>query len=280
MSAGRPRKVDPGTLYTFAHLFYWDFRRLSEGTSRYRLDQKEYNRLIGDSSLEAEYVQISEDDRANHERYVAEEIRNGRFIEWIRSQRPDFVGRELEVQKRERLRDIEDGLLLAKQASFRNWAAEQATKSLKIPGEEDAIKVLLNPHSTAEQIREVCKDAFMIRTIEVEPGVSKDVEGFPAWPIHAGSSFPGYLSQYAEQYVAALRDRRFPRCDVSARPSTRLKQFWFLSRALAGALFGVTTRTAINLVGSLRPEETLELSRYAKPKRKRTRRKYKLRHAS
>src|SRR5205823_14793652 len=90
-----------------------------------------------------------------------------------------------------------------------------------------------------------------------------------AWPIAVGSTFPGYLSQHAEQYVAALRDARFPRCDVSSRPSTRLKQFWFLSRALAGALFEVRTRTAINLVGSLRPEQIFRQSREAKPSRKR-----------
>jgi hypothetical protein len=46
---------------------------------------------------------------------------------------------------------------------------------------------------------------------------------------------------------------------------------------LAGALYGVSTRTAINLVGSLRPEETAERSRFGKPERKRMRRKYKAR---
>jgi len=99
----------------------------------------------------------------------------------------------------------------------------------------------------------------------------------PAWPIAVGSSLPTYMAQYAEQYVAALSDPRFPRASTFQRPSTRLKQFWFLSRALAGALYGVSTRTAINLVGSLRPEETAERSRFGKPERKRMRRKYKAR---
>ena len=115
----------------------------------------------------------------------------------------------------------------------------------------------------------------MVRNFEIEPGVIKRVE-VPAWPIPPGSPFPGYLSQYAEQYAQALRDPRFPRCDVSTRPSSQLKQFWFLSRALAGALFGVSTRTAINLVGSLRPEQAFEESRGAKAARRQRRLRAKL----
>ncbi len=132
--------------------------------------------------------------------------------------------------------------------------------------------MLLDPSTTPEQVRQLCKDAFMTRMLEVQPGVSKEVE-VSAWPISAGSVLPTYLSQYAEQFVAALRDPRFPHCDVSTRPSTRLKQFWFLSRALAGALFGVTTRTAINLVGSMRPEEMFHESRDGKPARRRMRKR-------
>jgi len=128
--------------------------------------------------------------------------------------------------------------------------------------------VLLDPNTTPEQLRELCKAALMTRLVEVEPGIVKEVE-VPAWPIPAGSQLPTYLSQHAEQYVAALHDPRFPHCDVSRRPSNRLKQFWFLSRALAGALFGVTTRTAINLVGSMRPEQVFHKSRAGKPVRKR-----------
>jgi hypothetical protein len=109
----------------------------------------------------------------------------------------------------------------------------------------------------------------MIRTLKLG-SETRDVE-IPAWPIPVGSTFPGYLAQYAEQYVAALHDPRFPQCNVASRPSTKLKQFWFLSRALAGALFGITTRTAINLVGSLRPEQLFEESRDAKLRRKQRR---------
>src|SRR5579863_1355082 len=259
MGAGRPRKADPGSLYTFAHLFYWDLRRIAEGTSRWRFNEKKYHELTaGVDNMSV----IDDDDRVRHQQIVTDEIQAGRLEP---------------TRREERLREIEEGEILARRESYRREATEDSRIYIKVPGEMDVIASLLDPNTSPEQIREVCKDAFMTRTIEVRPGVFEEIGGFPAWPIPPGSTFPSYLSQYAEQWVAALRDRRFPKCDTAARPSTSLKQFWFLSRALAGALFGITTRTAVNLIGSLRPEDTLEASRYAKPERKRKRRKHQLR---
>lgn len=80
------------------------------------------------------------------------------------------------------------------------------------------------------------------------------------------------MSQFAEEFVEAKRDPRYPR---SNRPSNQLKQLWFLSRALAGAVYGVKTRTAINLVGSMRPERVFHESRDGKPARKRGRQRLK-----
>jgi hypothetical protein len=253
MTAGRPQKADRGNLYFFAHVFYWDFRRLAEGSARWRYDARKYQELT-------KYVEnmqfIEDEDRLRHATIVDEEIRRGM----------------LEPPQRDaRIRDILEGENLIRREFFRQDATEQARYEIRIPGEKDVIQVLLDPHTTPDQLRELCKDAtmkvhYMGREIEVS-----------AWPIPQGSMLPTYLAQYAEQYVAALSDPRFPRADIFERPSTRLKQFWFLSRALAGALHGVATRTAINLVGSLRPEETAERSRFGKPERKRVRRKYKTR---
>jgi len=253
MGAGRPQKADPGSVYAFAHQFYWDFRRLAEGTRRWRFDGKKFEQLMED----LDGVQLIDDaDRERHQRIVDEEIRAGR----------------LEPTRRdERIRHIEDSERIVRRMSYEQEASSEAQKEMKVPGEEDVISVLLDPDTTPEQIRQLCKEAVMTRKF-----MGRDIE-VSAWPVQPGSPLPNYLSQYAEQVVAALHDPRFPRSDVSARPSTRLKQFWFLSRALAGALFGVTTRTAINLVGSLRPEETFKASRGAKPQRKRIRRKYKAR---
>jgi hypothetical protein len=252
MGAGRPLKADPGSLYNFAHQFYWDFRRLAEGRQRWTLDRvkvQEFERERENLSISAEAAKKAQEEIA--------------------------AGLLAPSRKQERCRELEDHL----SSVLPLWpfvAREEAMKQVRIPGEPEVINELLDPATTPERIREVCKDAVMTRIIQVEPGVQKEVE-VPAWPIPVGSPFPTYLSEYAEQYTAALHDPRFPRCDVSIRPSNRLKQFWFLSRALAGALFGVTTRTAINLVGSLRPEEIFQECRDAKPARKRVRRKYKTR---
>jgi hypothetical protein len=256
-AAGRPQKADPGSLYAMAHQFYWDSRRLSEGRPRWRINTKLQNEL--EAEAEKADLRLSDEEKRRHEGMVEVEIQSGRLNE---------------AQREDRLREMEESQLWVTREWLRRCAAEEAREEFRFPGERELIDTLLNPETTPDQIRELCRNAVMTRTIQVEPGVTKEIE-VPAWPIFPGSTFPTYLSQYAEQYAAALRDPRFPRCD--ARPSTRLKQFWFLSRALAGALFGVTCRTAINLVGSLRPEELFQESRDAKPQRKRLRRKYKSR---
>jgi hypothetical protein len=255
MGAGRPQKADPGTLYTFAHQFYWDFRRLAEGRSRYRFDKKKHQQLVDEMAN----LQLNDEQKTRYQQIVDEEIQAGRLKE---------------TERVARLRDLEDGGLFATRAWAENIAVEESARTVKVPGEPDVINALLDRKTTPERVRALCRDAFMSRKVEVESGVMKDVE-VSAWPIAAGSTLPTYLSQYADEYIEALRDPRFPRCDVSTRPSTRLKQFWFLSRALAGALFGVTTRTAINLVGSMRPEQVFSESRDGKPARNQRKRRQK-----
>lgn len=235
-------------MYAFAHQFYWDFRRLSEGGIRRKFDKSKYDALTAHLD---EIPVIDEEDRARHRQIVTTEIAVGRLDPCLRE---------------ERLRDIEDSERLVRQESYRQEAVAEATKQIKIRAETDVVNALLDPHITADQIRELCKDAFMMRRITIG-NETRDVEVL-AWPLPPGSTFPMYLSEYAEQYVMALNDPRFPHCDVSVRRSTRLKQFWFLSRALAGALFGISVRTAINLVGSQRPEQMFTAARYAKPRRK------------
>lgn len=247
--------MDPGSLYAFAHQFYWHFRGLAEGGHRWTLDNVKFQQF----EKERKNLDIS----AEAAEKAQEEIEAGLLSP---------------SKKQERCRELEEYL----SSVLPLWpfvATEEAMKKVRIPGEPEVLKELLDPETTPARLRNICRDAVMNRTVQVEPGVMKEVE-VPAWPIPVGSPFPTCLAQYAEQYVAALHDPRFPTCDVSIRPSNKLKQFWFLSRALAGAVFGVSTRTAINLVGSLRPEEIFEDSRDAKPARKRVRRKYRSRPTS
>jgi hypothetical protein len=259
MGAGRPQKADPGSLYAFAHQFYWDFRRIADGTPRWRIDAQKQKQLEVELDQKSD-AQLREEGRLDRESRVEDEIRSGVLKE---------------DQREIRLREIEEAEIPVTREWLRRCIADDAREEHRYRGEPEVIDALLDPKTTPERVRDICKEAVMSRTVEVAPGVVKEVE-VPAWPIPPGSPFPGYLSQYAEQYVKALHHPRFPRCDASTRPSSQLKQFWFLSRALAGALFGVTTRTAINLVGSLRPEQIFEESRGAKAARKQRRLKPKL----
>ena len=259
MTAGRPQKADPGTLYSFAHQFYWDFRRVAEGSIRRRLDRPLYERLV--ARIEKKQLRLTAEERAHHEALCQEEIRSGRLKE---SEAGSW------------LRNAEESQLLVNRFGFRDLAAEKATKQLKVPGEADVIAQLLAAE-TPEEIKRICEDAFTTRNIEVQPNVFREVK-VSNWPISVGSALPSYLSQFASEFIAARQDARFPKS--GRRPSSRLKQLWFLSRALAGALYGVRTRTAINLVGSMRPEEIFEESRDGKPTRKRKRARRSSRHPS
>jgi len=248
MSAGRPQEADPGNLYAFAHLFYWDFRRVSEGFTRRRFDRDKYEAIC--KEIEKIDLRLTVEQLADLEKKADEEVHHDR----------------LKASDREQwIRSAEESWLVAIREDFRQRAGEESTKQLKVPGEPEIITQLLEAE-TPDQVREICEDAFAKVNCEIAPGTFKEL-ALPNWPIPVGSGLPSYLSQYASEFIAARKDRRFPRS--TDRPTSRLKQLWFLSRALAGALYGVRARTSINLVGSKRPEESFEESRAAKPSRRR-----------
>ena len=229
MTAGRPKQGDAGTLYVFAHQFYWDFRRLAEGQNRLRPDQKIYKKVLNETLNEK--IKLTVEQKSNIAQIVEEEIEDGR----------------LQASKhKKRMRELKKTQL----ADIREWrlgdAKELAQERFKIPGEPEVIDALLQA-DTSKQIRHICNDS-------------------PNWPISTQSVLPFYLSKYASEFIEAKHDPKFPKS--TERPSSRLKQLWFLSRALAGAIDGYKARTSINMVGSMRPEQTFEQSRSAKPVRK------------
>ena len=244
MGAGRPKRADAGLLYGFAHIFYWDLKTVAEGIYRVYVDKPKLERL----TREAEATQLSEEQLAVVNQQVLKEIQTGQLPAGDKAQR---------------LHDLTANLLFDVKFAEHNTAADLSRKTLRVPGEPDMIAQLLNA-TRPEHIVEICKDAFTMRRVEIEPGVVREVR-VPNWPISGGSELPMYLSKYAPVLIEAKNDPRFPK---STRPSTRLKQLWFVSRALAGAIFGLTTRTAINLVGSMRPDEMFHESRDGKPARK------------
>ena len=76
MTAGRPTKVDSGTLYAFAHQFYWDFRRIAEGMPRWRINKLKQKQLEAEFDLKTD-AQLRNELRQIHERMVSDEIRAG-----------------------------------------------------------------------------------------------------------------------------------------------------------------------------------------------------------
>jgi hypothetical protein len=236
-------KVDPGTLYSFAHQFYWDLRRLGEGSYRWRHNEKKYQRLVAEIGV----VELTEAQKSHLRKYIDEEIQAGRIEE---------------AEKEMRLRHVEQVQLDSTREWCRSEAAHESLEQLKIPGEPDALEALLKAQDP-QVVCTICKDASM--PVKVVKQGRTEILDVPAWPLSMGSVLPMYLTQHAAEFIATKKDRRFPRSD---RPSSRLKQLWFLSRALAGAIFGMKARTAINIVGSKRPEQVFEESRAAKPLRR------------
>jgi hypothetical protein len=244
MVAGRRRRVDPVELHRYAQTLYWDFRQLIEGENRLVYDKQRHQELRAEGETLARIIRP--EDKSRHESIVEKEIRTG------------CIGL---AQRSSRLQQLE-AEEIDRQRRFYEWAArDEADKEVKVKGDPDVLEDLLNA-KTAERVRKICRDAYATRK-EHETGSKRIVLN---WSLPVGSSLPWYLSRYAEQFVAAKRDPRFP---GSRRPTTPLKQLWFLSRALAGAHFGEKPRTAINLVGSMRPEELFEESGAAKPRRNR-----------
>jgi hypothetical protein len=248
--AGRPRMADAGTLYAFAHQFYWDFRRIAEGYFRWKRDEDTYRELAGE--IDRENLQLNNYQKVALVQAVRREIEEGRLTK---------------ADKISRLRELGKENVHVTHEWLHGEAAEASRKQIKVPGRPEVIKALLQARTPAD-VRSICKDAFVSRKVEIAPGVEKELT-IPDWPIPVGSVLPGYLSEYAAQIIAAKNDHRFPKS--TTRPSSLWKQLWFLSRALAGALYGVSTRTTINLVGSMRPDESFEESNAAKPVRKRAR---------
>jgi len=248
MPVGRPQKADAGTLYSFAHQFYWDFRRIAEGRTRSRFDKERFAKL--EARIRRLNLRVSEENRKHIEKLANEEVRSKR------------------VSQTEKAAWIENAMSSQIDAD-RYWLVDQAAdrcrRSVRVPGEPDVIADLLAAQ-TVQQVRQICADAFTEGERQFEPGITRVVK-LPNWPISIGSVLPSNLSSYASEFLAAKNDPRFPKSN--SRPSTRLKQIWFLSRALAGALFGIRTRTAINLVGSKTPDTIFEESRAAKSPRKR-----------
>ena len=245
MTAGRPRKTETGRLYALAHHFYWELKTIDEGLFRSRVGREKRELLIRESE---ESARLNAQELAELERGVRRQIQAG----WLP-----------ENQREDRIRELKEDFEFERRFVGRNAAMELSSKPIKIPPEPEVIDDLLNAKAS-DQIKKICRDAFTTSKVKDETGETIEV-AIPNWTISGSSLLPRSLSQFASEFIEAKSDPRFP---TSGRPTSRLKQLWFLSRALAGAVHGLRTRTAINLIGSVRPDETIQLSELTKRTRR------------
>lgn len=253
MAAGRPRVADPKVLYGLASHLYWELKTVDEpkhktvdeGLSRIWVDRKKRARLLWKARKAAKLTNKELNELVQG---VEERIQMGFLPE---SERQTCI--------RELIKDAE----FERRFTEVNAAKKESEKLIPIPGEPEIVDALLSaikPH----QIRAICADAFPSEAEEFKSPLGPLKVIRHNWPISSMSLLPGYLAQYAPEFIEAKRDRRFPK---SGRPTSRFKQLWFLSRALAGAVHGISTRTAINLIGAIRPDEQQDMARLTKRKR-------------
>jgi hypothetical protein len=109
------------------------------------------------------------------------------------------------------------------------------SKGVNLPAEWDTVEALLEA-KTARQIRTACARSTWMRK-------------------QPDASLTRCLPRLAQQFLDAKEDSHYPDSD---RPSSVPKKFWFLACALAGAMYGLSPRRSINLVGPGKPEEIFE----------------------
>jgi hypothetical protein len=158
------------------------------------------------------------------------------------------AGQLLAVNRRETVRDLETIRSLEKNSRMWRRAARDAKRSITRPAQPAVLQALLAA-TEPDQVRAICRTAFKRVRAEIRPGVF-DYVTVANWPIEDGSQFPFYLSKHAEQFLSAKKEKKFPK--ASNRPSSRDRQLWVFSCALAGAVHDTASRTVINLLGSRR----------------------------
>src|SRR6516225_7627885 len=115
MGAGRPQKVHPDELYTLAHQFYWDFRRLSEGRKRLHIDKDKCEQRT-EQALKRD-IQLDDEQTSAAQRVVEQEIRDGQLDE---------------SESGKRLGDIQDALRWAIRLDLLQEAEAKSTIIIRV----------------------------------------------------------------------------------------------------------------------------------------------------
>ena len=104
-----------------------------------------------------------------------------------------------------------------------------------LPAEPGTAIALLESR-TVKEVRAICRNS--------------------AWMAKQPTSYlTSCLPKVAKQFLHAKDDLHYP---SSERVSSIDKKFWFLARALAGAIYGLSPRRAINIIGPGQPGQIFE----------------------
>jgi hypothetical protein len=108
------------------------------------------------------------------------------------------------------------------------------SRGVNLPAEPDTVIALLEAR-TEKEIRAICRNS--------------------AWMAKQPASYLTFLPKVAKQFLHAKDDPHYPSSD---RLSSIDKKFWFLARALAGAIYGLSPRRAVNIIGPGQPGQIFE----------------------
>jgi hypothetical protein len=109
------------------------------------------------------------------------------------------------------------------------------SQGVNLPAEPGTVTALLKAR-TVKEVRTICRNS--------------------AWMAKQPTSYLTLcLPKVAEQLLHAKNDPHYP---SSERVSSIDKKFWFLARALAGAIYGLSPRRAINIIGPGQPGQIFE----------------------
>jgi hypothetical protein len=221
-----PKPVRRTTLLFFAEMYYGDFKALARGLRGDAIDKELYENEI----RKLNKLKLSYGDRLRIKEAVEKEVDAGHLPS---------------ANQRETIEDVQTIGILEKHSPMRERAARDAKRSITQPAQPAILRALLAA-TEPEQVHAICRTAFKRVRREIGPGVF-DYVTIADWPIEDGSQFPFYLSKHADQFLSAKLEKRFPR---KSRPSNLEKQLWFLACALAGAVQGLSTCTAVKRCGS------------------------------
>lgn len=108
-------------------------------------------------------------------------------------------------------------------------------RGANLPAEPDTLFALFDAQ-TVKQVRAICRNS--------------------AWIAKQPTSYLARcLPMFAKQFLDAKGDRHYPDSD---RMSSIPKKFWFVARALAGGMYGLSARRSMNIIGPGRPEEIFD----------------------